>query len=166
MSSKIQSEQKWELGLCEIIAGVALLASIILLVCVTWGESYRNDYAPARKDTTHMTGPSWNVIKYKKDSEWSPIGVAAVIPLFGNVMDYDYILEKSVQNGQQLYRVKNMKNGIILPIADSGRLTNNAIITIGDPINPYADRMLIRIPQSKTVEKIPPFPEADVINFP
>ncbi len=164
-----------EVGLCEIVSGLAFAAAILLLVVVICNkndfEGYRSGYLPAWKDTKLMTGPSWRVeSQHKFSKDWNPIGLAALVPLFGNVLRFDYILEKRVDrgtgSGQYFYQVRRKDNTVTLPIVESRELTNGAIVSIANASNPYADRMLIKIPQIKEVEKIPPFPEADIVNFP
>ena len=159
---------------CEVVSGLAFAAAILLLVVVICSkngfEGYRSGYLPAWKDTELMTWRIQPTNQHKKSKDWSPIGVAALVPLFGNVLRFDYILEKRVDrgtgSGEYFYRVRRKDNTITLPIVESRELTDNAIISIANASNPYADRMLIRIPQTKEVEKVPPFPEADIVNFP
>lgn len=160
--------------LCEIVAALAFAAAVLLFVVVACNasaktdEGFRAGYLPAYKSTSLMTGPSWNRVNVHKNSDdWEPIGMAALLPLFGNVLRYNYVLEKKeIANTSQFkYRVRRLDGTVILPIVESRELTDGAIINIAAGTNPYADTMIVSIPPKK-VEAAPPFPEADIVNFP
>jgi len=161
-----------EIGLCEIVSALAFVASILLIVVIICHKNNFEGYLPAWKDTKLMTGTSWNRLSVhnKKSKDWDPIGLAALVPLFGNVLKYDYILEKRVDRGtgscEYFYRVRRIDDSVTLPIVESRELTDGAIVSIANASNPYADRMLIKLIQNKPQDNNNSIQEADIINFP
>ena len=159
-----------EIGLCEIVSALAFIASILLIVVIICHKNNFEGYLPAWKDTKLMTGTSWNRLSvHNKNKDWDPIGLAALVPLFGNVLKYDYILEKRVDRGtgscEYFYRVRRIDGTVTLPIVESRELTDGTIVSIANASNPYADRMLIKLIKDKP-QNNNSIQEADIINFP
>lgn len=147
---------------------IIFLIVVLILCCLVNVDGFT--YLPGKASTKHMLGKSWRLIKpYIKDSPWEPIGMAALLPLFGNILRFDYVLERKPLLGTSdlRYQVRRLDNLVILPIVENRELTNGAIVSIANASNPYAALMLVWIPDwPKKIQLPPPFPQADIINFP
>jgi hypothetical protein len=74
------------------------------------------------------------------------VGRAAMIPLFGNAFNYDFMLEQRTLKGRPVgeyeYRVRRPGDNFALPIVQDRLVRNGDIIEISRASTPYADKLV------------------------
>jgi len=106
-----------------------------------------NSYVSYNATQRNYVSAPLRVKTHKETHDWYPIGVAAIIPLFGNVLNYNYTLYKKVIKGRNFkrsfYRLKRYKTDRYMDIVENRELNTGDIIHIANATNPYSDKVIV-----------------------
>ena len=108
-----------------------------------------NNYVAYNATQDKYVSAPLRIKTHRRTEDWSPIGIAAFIPFYGNVLNYDYTLYKKTIRGRDktraFYRIKRNNTNKYIDIVETRELNSGDIVHIANATNPFSDKVIIYV---------------------